>query len=172
MQQIPPNAQMVTFVIPLVVIALVILRNSRARRLRIETLWIAPVMIVALVGLSLSQERAPTPLGLAVDVAALAAGALLGWWRARFTHITIDPATHELTSRASPVGMLVILAIFAVRYGLRMYAGQNAAAIGLPVNVIADAALVLTLGLVCAQRLEIFTRASRLQAEHRASSTP
>jgi hypothetical protein len=170
MQQVPPNAQAMAFIVPLVVIALVILRNSRARRLRIETLWIAPLMIVALVGLSLSQEGMPSSLGLAVDAAALAAGGLMGWWRARFTHITIDPASHELTSRASPIGMLVILGVFAVRYGLRMYAAQNASSIGLPVNVIADAALVVSVGLVCAQRLEIFTRASRMLAEARASS--
>src|SRR5207302_1164811 len=107
--------QMIALIIPAVVIGLVILRNSRARRLRIETLWIAPLMIVALVGMSLSQEGMPSTLGLAIDAAALAGGALLGWWRARFTQITIDPATHELTSRASPVGMLVILSIFAVR---------------------------------------------------------
>jgi hypothetical protein len=112
----------------------------------------------------------PSTLGLAADAAALTGGALLGWWRARFTQITIDPASHELTSRASPLGMLVILAVFAVRYGLRMYAVQDAGAIGLPVNVVADAALVLTIGLVCAQRFEIFTRASRMLAEARASS--
>jgi hypothetical protein len=51
-----------------------------------------------------------------------------------------------------------------------MYAVQDAGAIGLPVNVVADAALVLTIGLVCAQRFEIFTRASRMLAEARASS--
>jgi hypothetical protein len=169
-QPIPANAQVATFIVPLVVIALVVLRNSRARRLRIETLWIAPVMILLLVGLSLSQEGMPSPLGLAVDIAALAVGAGLGWWRARFTHITIDQESHQLTSQASPLGMLVILVVFAVRYGLRTYAVENAASMGLPVNIIADAALVLTIGLVCAQRFEIFTRASRMLAEARASS--
>ncbi|MFL5297282.1 MAG: hypothetical protein ACJ798_12955 [Phenylobacterium sp.] len=168
MQQVPPNAQAATFIVPLVVIALVIARNLRARRLRIESLWIAPVMIVALVALSLSQEGMPSPLALGADIAALVAGALLGWWRARFTQITIDPATHELTSRASPVGMLVILAVFAVRYGIRFYAAENAGSLGVPVNVIADAALVLSVGLVCAQRLEIALRASRLLADARA----
>ena len=157
------------YLIPLVVIALVILRNSRARRLRIETLWIAPVMILALVGLSMSQEGTPSPAMIAIDLVALAAGAALGWWRARFTHISVDPQTHQLTSRASPFGMLVILAVFAIRYGVRLYAEQNAATLHVPVNAIADAALVISVGLVCAQRLEIFTRASRLLAEARAS---
>jgi hypothetical protein len=169
MQHAPPNAGAATYLIPLLVIAMVILRNSRARRLRIETLWIAPLMILVLVGLALSQEGLPSPMFLAIDIAALAAGALLGWWRARFTKITVDPETHALTSQASPIGMLVILGIFAVRYGIRFYAAENASALGVPVNAVADAALVITVGLVCAQRLEIFIRASRLLGEARAA---
>jgi hypothetical protein len=168
-QQVPANAQAMTLVVPLVVIALLILRNARARRLRIETLWIGPVIIIALIGLSLSQEGAPSPLGLVVDVTGLAIGAMIGWWRARFTHIEIDPATHQLTSRASPLGMLIILGVFALRFALRMYAAEGAGPYGL---LATDALLVMTVGIVCAQRLEIFTRASRLLAEHRASSTP
>ena len=161
-----------TYLIPLIAIGLVILRNSQARRLRVETLWIMPVVIIVLIGLALSQEGMPTPLFMAIDIAALAAGAVLGWWRGRLTNITVNPETHDLTSRASPIGMLLILGIFALRYGIRMYASQGAASSGLPVNAIADAALVVTVGLVCAQRLEIALRASRLLAEARAATPP
>lgn len=154
--------------VPLVAIALVVLRNTRARRLRIETLWIMPVVILVLVGLSFSQQGIPSPLMVGVDIAALAVGALLGWWRARFTHISVDPATHQLTSRASPVGMLLVLAIFAVRYGVRLYAAQSANNLHVSVNGIADAALAITVGLVCAQRLELALRATRLLNEARA----
>jgi len=164
----PPNAPAWVYLIPLVMIALVILRNSRARRLRIESLWVMPVLILALVGLSLSQQGMPTPLMLGVDIAAIAAGAGLGWWRGRFTHITVDPATHQLTSRASPIGMLLILGIFALRTGVRLYAAQNASALGVSAIAVADAVLVLTVGLVCAQRLEIALRATRLLNEARA----
>ena len=170
MASAPANTQALSLIIPLVVIALVILRNLRARRLRIETLWIGPVMIIAIVTLALSQEGRPSTLGLAVDAAAIAAGAVVGWWRARFIQITIDPASHELTSRASPVGVLVILAIFAVRFGLRYYLSQNTSSIGLPFNVNADATLVLSVGLVCAQRLEIFARARGMLMEARRAS--
>jgi hypothetical protein len=110
-----------------------------------------------------------TPLMIVIDVAALALGALLGWWRARLTTIAVDPQSHQLTSRASPVGMLVILALFAVRYGLRAFATENATALHLSVNIVADAALVMTVGLVCAQRLEIALRATRLLNEARAA---
>jgi hypothetical protein len=122
-----------------------------------------------LVGLALSQEGMPTPGFLALDILALAAGALLGWWRARFTKITVDPDSHQLTSQASPIGMLVLLAVFGVRYFLRVYAAQNAGSLHIPVNAVADAALVISVGLVCAQRLEIALRASRLLAEARAA---
>jgi hypothetical protein len=168
-QPVPPNAQAMTLVIPLVVIGLVILRNSRARRLRIETLWIAPVLVAVMIGLALAQEGAPTPLGLGVELAGVVIGAVIGWWRARFTHIEIDQQTHQLTSRASPLGMLIILGVFALRYGLRMYAAEGAGQYGL---LATDALLAMTVGLVCAQRLEIALRASRLLAAHRSSSTP
>jgi len=156
------------YLIPLIAVGMVILRNARARRLRIETLWIAPVLILALVGLSLAQEKAPTPAMLAIDLVALAVGALLGWWRARLTKISVDPQTHQLTSRASPIGMLVILGIFAIRYAVRLYAPEGASALGLPAIAIADALLIITVGLVCAQRLELALRATRLLAEARA----
>ena len=168
----PPNAPAWSYLIPVVILGLVILRNSRARRLRIESLWIAPVVILILVGLSISQQGMPTPLMLAVDLVALAIGGGIGWWRARFTHISVDPATHELTSRASPVGMMVILAVFALRYGIRMYASQSASSLGVSANAIADAALVVSVGLVCAQRLEIALRATRLLNEARAGGPP
>ena len=157
-----------TSVVPLIAIGLVILRNSRARRLRIETIWVMPVVILVLVGLSFTAQGMPTPLMLGLDIAALVIGAALGWWRARFTHISVDPATHQLTSRASPIGMLVILAIFALRYAVRLYAPQGASALGVPAIAIADALLIITVGLVCAQRLELALRATRLLAEARA----
>jgi hypothetical protein len=157
---------------------LIVLRNSRARRLRIEAMWIAPVIIVALIGLALFSESARggglnlTPARVGLDVAAIVLGGLLGWWRARFTNLTIDPASHELTSRASPIGMVVILGVLVVRTLVRTYAAQNAGALGEWGPPLADALLVMSVGLVCAQRLEIFLRASRLLAEHRSSSTP
>ena len=153
MASAPANTQALSLIIPLVVIALVILRNLRARRLRIETLWIGPVMIIAIVTLALSQEGRPSTLGLAVA-----------------TYTKFKQVSPELTSRASPVGVLVILAIFAVRFGLRYYLSQNTSSIGLPFNVIADATLVLSVGLVCAQRLEIFARARGMLMEARRAS--
>jgi hypothetical protein len=128
-----------------------------------------PVVIIALIGLAISQTPPTSTLGIALDVAALILGAALGWWRGRFTHITIDPATHALTSKASIFGMVLILAIFAVRYLMRLYASESASLLHMPVADISDAVLILAVGLVCAQRLEMWLRASKLLAEARAA---
>ncbi|HLZ75938.1 hypothetical protein [Phenylobacterium sp.] len=164
-----------------IAMAVVILRNSRARRLRIEAMWIAPVIIVAMIGVALWAESrasvarggagfALTPLNIGLDIAGVIAGALLGWWRARFTSITIDPATHELTSRASPLGMVVILGILVIRTAVRTYA--TGGALGEWAAPVADALLVMSVGLVCAQRLEIYIRANRLLNEAGAGGSP
>lgn len=166
--------------IPIVIaMGIVIARNSRARRLRIESMWIAPLLIVALISLALWGEGKAaeahgaltfTPLSIALDIAGVVLGAVLGWWRARFTHITIDPQTHELTSRASPVGMVVIMGILVCRTLVRTYTAQNAGALGQWGPMLADGLLVMSVGLVCAQRLELALRATRLLNDARAST--
>ncbi|MEO8113704.1 MAG: DUF1453 domain-containing protein [Phenylobacterium sp.] len=158
-----------SYLIPLVFIGLALLRNARVRNLKIERLWIAPVLILTATGMALwAAQTVPGPRMVAVDVAALILGAALGWWRARFTKITVDPATHNLTSQASPLGMLLILAIFAIRFGVRAFATANAGVLHVSVTEIADTFLLLAVGLVCAQRLEIALRATRLLNEARA----
>ncbi|RAK61195.1 DUF1453 domain-containing protein [Phenylobacterium hankyongense] len=166
----PGNVGYGAYLFPLVFIALAILRNARVRNLKVERLWIAPLMILAATVLSFSQQQAPGPVMIAADIAALAAGAALGWWRGRFTKITVNRETHALTSQASPVGMLLILGIFAIRMGLRTYAAENASALHVSVTDITDAFLLLAVGLVCAQRLEMALRATRLVNEARASN--
>jgi hypothetical protein len=64
--------------------------------------------------------------------------------------------------------MLVILGVFALRYAARMYAAQSASSLGLSAVGVADALLIISVGLVCAQRLEIALRASRLLEEARS----
>jgi hypothetical protein len=109
---------------------------------------------------------------MVVDIAALAIGAAFGWWRGRFTRIAVNRETHALTSQASPLGMLLILAIFGLRMGVRTLAAQNASALHVSVVDITDAFLLLAVGLVCAQRLEMALRANRLLLEARSPPAP
>jgi hypothetical protein len=155
------------YLIPLIAVVMIVLRNARVRKLKVERLWIAPVAFLLLTILTFSVQQPPGPGLIAADAIALVLGAVAGWWRGRLTHITVDPATHELTSRTSPVGMLLILALFAVRYGVRSLGAETASALHVPVLAVTDALMLLAAGLVCAQRLEIALRATRMVREAR-----
>jgi len=58
----------------------------------------------------------------------LAIGAALGWQRARFVTLSIDPDSHALSQRESPWALLFILLIIAIRMGVRTLGGAEAAA--------------------------------------------
>jgi hypothetical protein len=162
----PPNGPWI-YLVPLFAVAMIVLRNARERRLRVEQLWISPLVLILLAGLVISAQPTPDPALLAVDLVALALGALAGWWRGRFTRITVDPETHALTSKNSSAGMLLILGLFAVRYGLRTFEPQTASLLHISTLQATDALMLLAVGLVCAQRLEIALRATRMLREAR-----
>lgn len=163
------NAQLWTNLIPLVFLGIVILRNSRARTLRIERLWISPAIVMALTVLTFAASPPPTPVGIVMDFVALALGAGLGWWRARASRFTVDPETHVITSKVSPVGMLLILGIFAARYLLRTLLTADSTVLHVSAIEASDSFLILAVGLVSAQRLEWLIRARRMLAAARAA---
>lgn len=159
-----------SYLIPLLVIGLVILRNSRARTLKVERLWISPAILTALTLAVFATNPPPGLLGVGVDILAVGLGALLGWWRGRASRFTIDPETHVVTSRVSPIGMLLILGIFALRYILRSVLGSEASVLHLTAAEITDSFLLLAVGVVTTQRLEWWIRARRMISEAKATA--
>ena len=154
----------------IVVLGIVLLRNSRPRKLRIERLWVRPMIFIALLALTLAA--APPPISLASIVAltsALVAGCALGWQRGRFMRIEVDPQTEDLTSRASPLGVIFILVLVVVRMGLRGVVPRTGMLGGLPALTIADALIVLAVGMIVTQGLEMWLRARRLLAQAQAA---
>ncbi|MBU1377935.1 MAG: DUF1453 family protein [Alphaproteobacteria bacterium] len=160
-----------TYLIPLIVIAIVILRNARERKVRIERLWISPLIIMVMAILAFSQNPPPGPIGLVMDVVAIGLGGLLGWWRGRASNFTIDPQTHVVTSKVSPLGMLLILGIFALRYLLRGAVSGEASLLHLTAAEATDSFLLLAVGVVSAQRLEWWIRARKMIADARATTS-
>lgn len=168
------GASLASYLVPLGVVAVVlVLRNSRPRRLKIERLWVMPVIYLILMASALAEAPPPlTPVSIAILVGAFAIGAAIGWQRARFTEIHIHPETHDLSSRASPIGLLFIFAILVVRFAARDLLAGNARLLHLPIVAITDGFLLLAIAMLSTQRLEIWQRASRMLAEAKGASGP
>jgi hypothetical protein len=162
-----------TLIAVLIMALLLWRRNSRPRQLRIERLWIRPVLFAVIVSATLGATPFPfDPLSLVVLALALAIGAGLGWQRGRFMQIDVHPQTHDVTSRASPVGMIFILAVLALRILLRDAALESRSALGLPAASITDGLILLLGAMIVAQSLEMWLRARRLLEEARSGKTP
>jgi hypothetical protein len=165
------TAQILGPLITVVILAVILWRrNSRPRQLRIERLWIRPLLFAVIVSATVSATPFPfDPISLAVMAVALAIGAGLGWQRGRFMHIDVHPETHDVTSRVSPVGMIFILAVLGLRLLLRGAALESRSALGIPAAAITDGLILLLGAMIVAQSLEMWLRASRLLEAARAA---
>jgi hypothetical protein len=150
----------------LVVVALRLRGLSQVRRLRVETLWIVPALLVAVL-VATAIERPPHQPGTWIALAfAIGIGAGVGWRRAALTRLSVDPATHRLNQQASPAALLFVVLLIVARQGLRW----EAARMGFDLASVTLVLLGLAVGLVAAGRVELFLRARRLLAEARTAS--
>lgn len=87
---------------------------------------------------------------------------LAGWWRGKT--ITIAKAADgSLKAQASPLGLILIVGLLAARMGLREVMQSHAGDWNLDPVVVADAFMVFAIGLIIAQRVEMYIRARRIQ---------
>jgi hypothetical protein len=138
------------------------------RPLKVELMWIVPTIMIVMAGL-LTWVTHPTGAQWLWLAASFAVGGAIGWWRGKLMAISVNPETHALTSRTSQVAMLFLLALIAVRYGLREVIDLNAAKWGINVQLVSDLFVVFAVGLLGMTRLEMFLRAMKLLGEARAA---
>ncbi len=152
--------------IPIVLIVLVLrLRSmSKGQRLRIELMWITPVLLTVMAGLVLAQSPPPREQWVWLAVPLLF-GVAIGWYRGRMMHIEVEPQTHELKSRASPAALYLIVAIVVLRMGLNLYARTEAQTLGLSPALLTDLFMMFGIGLIATGRIEMMLRGRRLLAE-------
>jgi hypothetical protein len=142
--------------------------GAREKALKIERLWIIPALLL-IIGALMILQTPIAGLGWVWLIPAFAAGAALGYWRGRFTLVTVNPETHDLTSRTSAAGLYLIIGVLAARIGLRVFLAAEASALHLNLALVTDAFLVFAVGLIATQRLEIWIRARSLLADARAA---
>ena len=152
----------------LVVMVFRIRGMSQNRRLRLEYLWVVPAIFVAL-AVATMLPQPPTGMDWAWLALALVLGAAPGWYRGKMMHITVDPETHELNTKASPAALIFIFVIIAARIGLRYLAMGEAQTWHVSAALIGDAFIVFAVGLFGMSRIEMWIRANRLLGEARAA---
>jgi hypothetical protein len=163
------GATMTSLVVWFLIIVLIVARNLRPRRLRVQLLWVRPAILLLAVGAYFYKFPPKNLIDVAGVVVGFAIGAGLGWWRGGLTRIEIDPATGTATQQASPLGVLVILALFAVRTGIRYAIVQGGAALPASLATVSGWLLALAVGIIGLQQLEIWLRARRLMAQANAA---
>lgn len=163
-----PQPNLLPYLIPVVIIGIILFFRFRsmgkARRLKLERLWIVPAIYLGVTVL-LFSEMTPHGLGWLWAGLCLAAGGALGWYRGAMMKIEVDPETHALSQRSSPAAMLFILGLIAIRFAVRAGAQYEAGLVDLA--LVTDCLVAFALGLLSITRLEMFLRGSRLLDEAR-----
>jgi hypothetical protein len=140
-------------------------------------MWVTPLLGLVAVVSALARESAPGAIATAVLAAATLAGAGAGYLRALHIKLSIDDETGSVTSKATPIGTLLIVAFLLVRVGLD-YAINGAWRPGPPRFVnpsshgvdlfrLADAAMLFATAMTLSQRVEIFRRTQQLIGERK-----
>ena len=128
-------------------------------------------MALVLIGVMLAQSPPPlTVMSVAAMLAATALGAAIGWQRGRFTQIEVDPATHAMTARVSPAGVLIVFGLIAARLILRTALVGPDGSMSVSAGVIADALVVMAALTMLVQQIEITLRARRLRDQARGAT--
>ena len=160
MQHQPGNwlTTLIPFIVIAVVIALRLRTMNRERPLNLGTLWIVPVVYLLLAG-SMVFALPPPPLGWGLMLAGLGAGLAVGWHRGKLIRIERDAQSGKLRQKASPLAMILLIALIALKLGARAVFGEAAATQpGSSAMLLTDAFIGFALGLLFATRLELYLR--------------
>jgi membrane protein CcdC involved in cytochrome C biogenesis len=153
----------ITIGIIVVVMAMRLRRAGQMRPLKLGSLWIVPVLYLAVAAIMFAQLP-PTGWVAIASAAALLIGAAVGWQRGKMMHIHVDPETHALNQKASPAAMLFLVALIVVRMLARGIIGAEGA---VSHEMLTDPLIAFALGMFTLQRVEMYVRAKRLLQETR-----
>lgn len=165
------------YAVPLLVIVLVgrrLIKNP-ARKVKVGSLWVFP--LIALAGTAATLVLTPKPPLFWIGGFAIAAllGAGIGFLTSHHQEFSLDYDTGTITSKATPIGTILIGMLFTARFGLKLMfpqlggGGYGAQPAHPSMDVIAwtDAGLILSAAMLTARAATTYLRARPLIAAHR-----
>ena len=136
-------------------------KSMHARPLRLDHLWIRPLIFVLLAVVAIASSPVPAGDWLWLALSA-AVGAALGWQWGKAMAIDVHPENGTLMTKGSQAAMLIFIVLIVARLGLRTGLQMEAGALHLSPSFIADIFVVFAAALFGVQTLEMFLRARRV----------
>lgn len=147
------------------VVALLVWRNSRPQKVTVARFWLAPALLVVITGFMVYSTFAVARDQLALAGVSLVVGALLGIplgiVRGHHSAVRLTDQPGVFYIDPSLIVMMIWLAAFAVRFGLRFIL-PNAGTAALAVS---DGFVVFAIASVLAARVMIFQKYQALRAQ-------
>jgi hypothetical protein len=169
--------QVAPYLVPLLVVALIarrVLRAQKPQRLRPSRLWIGPVYLAVGMVLVLWQSPMPGLFGMALFVAGAAIGGVIGYLRALHQEFSVEPETGNVMSKATPLGSMLFLGLFIVRFGMNywMRGDETPAAMrahSAQIMLYTDTMLFFAFAMVSVSAWEVWRRTRPLVVEHQTA---
>jgi hypothetical protein len=160
------------YIVPLLIVALIVRRGSRATRVRPGRMWIRPAIFILVAGTALLAAPMPGLLVIGGFIVAALVGGGLGYLRASHLHLTIDPQTGQVSSQATTIGTALVGVLFAARFGIKIAFPQLSTPghghAGAEIVQWGNGMLIFMVAMLIAQAIWIWRRTRPLLAEHAA----
>jgi hypothetical protein len=120
--------QLEPYIVPLIVVVILarrLIRNA-PRKVKTGRMFVLPGIVAAATVFTLYSTGVPSILWIGVYVVALILGAVVGFLSAHHQEFALDYETGTITSKATPIGSALVVALFAVRFVLKLIMPQVA----------------------------------------------
>jgi hypothetical protein len=158
------------YIVPLIFAAIIVRRSMQARKVNIGRLWIRPVILLAMVAGALADAPMPGVIAILAFPVIAVVGVAVGAYMASHQHLTIDEKTGHVSSRTSTIGTLLVLGLFAIRFGAKLVFPElaNPGHSHSMMTQAANGLLIFTVAVLIAQTLSIWRRTQPMIAAHAA----
>jgi hypothetical protein len=118
------NQTIINVIIGVMILAFIIFRVSGERKFPIKSIWVFPLILVALATFDIVMTGVSSPLDIVYMIIAFAAGGAFGWYQGIHSTVRLDKAAHVAFVKSSPIGIGLYVAALAFRFGARYMSGS------------------------------------------------